>query len=152
MNSFAVDWFVRMYGTGNLTPAIVNRTPLPRLNSTDPDFAPIVARAARLICTTHEFADLWNEVMKERALFAAVKASLTPSDPRISQTWTPECGVTDSAVRARLRAELDGLIAHLYDLTEDEFNHILSTFPLVSEPVIIAARNAYRDVSLGVIH
>ena len=28
-----------------------------------------------------------------------------------------------------MRAELDGRVAHLYGLTEDEFRHILSTFP-----------------------
>jgi hypothetical protein len=25
--------------------------------------------------------------------------------------------------------EIDALVAHLYDLTEDEFSHVLSTFP-----------------------
>jgi hypothetical protein len=59
--------------------------------------------------------------------------------------------VTDPAERARLRAELDGLIAHLYGLTEAEFAHVLSTFPLVAEPVKIAALNAYRDVERGLI-
>ena len=29
-----------------------------------------------------------------------------------------------------LRAELDGLVAHLYELTDAEFRHILGTFPL----------------------
>jgi hypothetical protein len=53
--------------------------------------------------------------------------------------------------RARLRAELDGLIAHLYGLTEAEFAHILGAFPLVAEPVKIAALNAYRDVERGLI-
>jgi hypothetical protein len=57
----------------------------------------------------------------------------------------------DATSRARLRAELDGLVAHLYGLTEQEFAHILSTFPLVSEPIKLMARNAYRDVQLGLI-
>ena len=48
-------------------------------------------------------------------------------------------------------AELDGLIAHLYGLTEDEFAHILTTFPLVPDPVTVAARYAYRDVARGVV-
>lgn len=60
-------------------------------------------------------------------------------------------GATDFAERARLRAELDGLIAHLYGLTEAEFAHILSTFPLVPEPVKVAAHNAYRNVARGII-
>ena len=53
--------------------------------------------------------------------------------------------------RAKLRAELDGLIAHLYGLTEDEFAYILTTFPLVPDPVKVAAQNAYRDVEKGLI-
>jgi hypothetical protein len=52
---------------------------------------------------------------------------------------------------ARLRAELDGPIAHLYGLTEEEFAHILSTFPVVPDPVKVAAQNAYRDVERGVV-
>ena len=58
-------------------------------------------------------------------------------------------GVTDPAQRVQLRAELDGLVAHLYGLTESEFAHILTTFPLVAEPVKTAALQAYRDVAAG---
>jgi hypothetical protein len=46
---------------------------------------------------------------------------------------------------------LDGLIAHLYGLTEEEFAYILATFPLVPDPAKTAARNAYRDVERGLI-
>ena len=60
-------------------------------------------------------------------------------------------GATDPTERAKLRAELDGLIAHLYGLTEEEFAHILTTFPLVPDPVKVAAQNAYRDVERGLI-
>ena len=60
-------------------------------------------------------------------------------------------GVTNAVERAKLRAELDGLIAHLYGLTEAEFVHVLSTFPLVPDPVKIAAQNAFRDVEQGLI-
>ena len=60
-------------------------------------------------------------------------------------------GVTDAVERAKLRAELDGLIAHLYGLTEAEFVHVLSTFPLVPDPVKLAAQNAYRDAERGLL-
>ena len=60
-------------------------------------------------------------------------------------------GVTDSAERTKLRSELDGLVAHLYGLTEAELAHILGTFPLVPEPTKIAALNAWRDVERGLI-
>ena len=107
----------------------VYQVPVPRLTAQDAAFAPIVARAARLICTTPEFDALAQEVG-------------LASHP---------AGATDPAAHARLRAELDGLVAHLYGLTESEFAHVLSTFPLVAEPVKIAALNAYREVENGLI-
>ena len=60
-------------------------------------------------------------------------------------------GAIDPTERAKLRAELDGLVAHLYGLSEEEFTHILGTFPLVAEPVKVAALNAWRDVQRGLI-
>ncbi|MCT7969844.1 ATP-binding protein [Laspinema sp. D1] len=54
-------------------------------------------------------------------------------------------GVTDEGDRAQLRAELDGIIAHIYGLNEEEFTYILSTFPLVSESVKEATLEAYRN-------
>ena len=35
--------------------------------------------------------------------------------------------------------------------TEAELAHILTTFPLVAEPVKLAALNAYRDVERGLV-
>ena len=43
------------------------------------------------------------------------------------------------------------MIAHLYGLTEEEFAYILTTFPIVPEPVKVATINAYRDVERGLI-
>ncbi|WP_156952959.1 hypothetical protein [Deinococcus frigens] len=52
--------------------------------------------------------------------------------------------MSNEAGRAALRAELDGRVAHLYNLTESEFTHILGTFPLVAQEVKDAALAAYR--------
>ena len=41
------------------------------------------------------------------------------------------------------------MVAHIYGLTEDEFAYVLSTFPLVAEPVKAAALEAYRDIERG---
>ena len=57
----------------------------------------------------------------------------------------------DETERARLSAELDGLFAHLYGLTEEEFAYVLTTFPSVPDPVKIASQNAYRDIERGLI-
>jgi len=102
---------------------------MPRLTGRDPVFVRIVERAARLTCTTPEFDDLAKDVGLR----------------------SHKHGATDPAERARLRAELDGLIANLYGLTEDEFAHILVTFTIVPDPLKIAAQNAYRDVERGLI-
>ena len=48
---------------------------------------------------------------------------------------------------ARFRAELDGLVAHLYGFTEEEFAHVLSTFPVVPQETKDAALAAYRDLA-----
>jgi len=134
MNSFVIDEWLRKSVTKNISFFFVYATPVPRLTLADAGFAPIVQRATQLICTTREFEALVKKIS------AALKL------PSIAVK-----GVTDAAARAQLRAELDGLVAHLYGLSESEFAHILTTFPLVSEPVKLAARNAYRDVSLGLI-
>lgn len=126
-NSFVLDWMIRQRVSTTLNFFYMYQLAVPRL--TGREAAPFVQRAARLICAAPEFDALAAEV----------------------GLGDHTAGATDSAERARLRAELDGLIAHLYGLTEDEFAHILGTFPLVDEAVKVAARNAYRDVERGLI-
>src|SRR4030042_400242 len=115
--------------SANLNMFYIYQLPVPRLTEFDEVFGQIAKRVARLICTTPEFDDLAKEVGLKRH----------------------KDGATDPVERARLRAELDGLVAHLYGLTEEDFAYILTTFPLVPDPVKTAARNAYRDVERGVI-
>jgi hypothetical protein len=109
--------------------------PIPRLTAADAPFAPLVERAARLICTTPAFDALAREV------------NLTPRPPLRTQERGSDgvrYGVTDPAERARLRAEIDGMVAHLYGLSEAEFAHILGTFPLVAQHTKDAALAAFR--------
>ncbi len=122
-NSFVVDFILRMKVTTTLNFFYIYQLPIPRLTAQDSAFAPIVSRAAQLICTAPEFDDLAKEV----------------------GLGSHQQGVTDPVQRARLRAELDGRIAHLYGLSEAEFTHILTTFPLVDEAVKVAALHAYRE-------
>ena len=128
-NSFALDWILRQKVSTTINFFFIYQLPVPRLSEGDEGFNAIVHCVARLICTTPEFDDLARAVGLE----------------------SHRNGATDLIERSRLRAELDGLVAHLYGLTEDEFAHILSTFPLVAEAVKVAAQNAYRDVERGLI-
>ena len=129
LNSFPVDFIIRGKVSANVNMFYVYQLPIPRLTKKDMAFLPIVNRAAKLVCTAPEFDDL------------AQKVGL----------GSHKNGVADPTERAKLRAELDGLIAHLYGLTEEEVAYILSTFPLVPDPVKVAAQNAYRDVERGLI-
>lgn len=128
-NSFAFDWFLRNSVTTHVSFFFVYNTPVPRIAGDDVKFLALAKRSAQLSCTTPEFDALARD------------AGLR--DHRD--------GVTDPAVRAKLRAEIDGLVAHLYGLTDEEFLHILGTFPLVPEPGKVAAYNAFRDVARGAI-
>jgi hypothetical protein len=55
-----------------------------------------------------------------------------------------QVGATDPAERARLRAELDAIVAHLYDLSKEEFAHVLSTFPAVEKSVKQLTMEEYK--------
>ncbi|MFM6270302.1 MAG: Eco57I restriction-modification methylase domain-containing protein, partial [Dolichospermum sp.] len=105
-NSFVLDWLLRTKVSSTVNFFYVYQLPVPRLTEKDPYFQEIVERAAKLICTTAEYDELAREV------------GLT----------SHENGVTDERERGKIRAELDGIIAHLYGLTETEFSHILNTF------------------------
>lgn len=124
-NSFAVDALLRMKVSATLNFFYVYQLPLPRLTEEDASFLPLVTRAAKLICTTPEFDDLAREV----------------------GLGSHKNGATDLVERAKLRAELDGMIAHLYGLTGEEFTHILSSFPLVEQSVKDAALEAYLELA-----
>ncbi|MHB8648353.1 MAG: Eco57I restriction-modification methylase domain-containing protein, partial [Thermomicrobiales bacterium] len=125
MNSFSLDWMLRHKVNTTLNMFYIYQLPVPRLTERDAAFAPIVERAARLICTTPEFDDL----------------------ARAGGLRGHADGATDPAERDRLRAELDGIVAHLYGLTDEEFAHILATFPLVPQATKDAALAAYRALA-----
>jgi hypothetical protein len=113
-NSFILDSLIRQRVTSHVSFFFVYNLPIPRLTETDPRFKPIVERAAALICVSAEFEDLKRELV-------AKGYELKTDAPDV------------------LRAELDALVAKLYDLTADEFSHILKTFPIVKEDVKAAA-------------
>jgi hypothetical protein len=131
LNSFVVDFMIRLRVSMHITMHDVYQLPIPRLTKDDSACFPIVERAARLMCVTSEFKDLWNAVM--------------------DVPWSLTLAATTFADRARTRAELDGLIAHLYALSEAQFTSLLATFPMVPEPIKVTTHNAYRDVERGLI-
>ncbi|MBK8038481.1 MAG: Eco57I restriction-modification methylase domain-containing protein [Verrucomicrobiaceae bacterium] len=132
-NSFTVDWVVRQKVTAHCNFFYMQQLPIPRLTAKDAAFRPLVERAARLVGTSAAYDELMKEVFGKRATHATH-------------------GLTDPAARQTARAEIDALVAQLYDLTEDEFTHILSTFPLVPESVKSETSQTYtRLLQRGVL-
>jgi hypothetical protein len=124
LNSFVCDYLVRQRVTTHCNMFYVYQLRVPRLSLTDRRARPLIESASRLTCISSEFAELWQEVMEA--------------------PWSPDCGASTPVERAALRAEIDGQVAHLYGLTEEEFAHILSTFPVVPQVVKDEALAAYR--------
>lgn len=153
-NSFLLDWYVRIQGSTYLKFQNICDLPLPPKCPDTVSYDYLIARAARLLCTTPDMGALWagsfgldwtstefwypstgnmdygpaNE-QKIRQRLAESAKSLTPE-------WTAECGVhdrlpdrRDTGDRAQLRAEIDAYVAHLYGLSRDDFSYILDTFP-----------------------
>ena len=124
LNSFVLDFYLRQMVSSNINTFYIYQLPCPRLKPLDKWYKPITERAAKLICTTDQFAALWEEIMKIK--------------------WSQKVAATNDEDRNKLRAELDGIIAHLYGLTEEEFTYILSTFPIVAALQKQAALDAYK--------
>lgn len=110
-NSFVFDWLIRQKITSHLSMYIIKQMPVPRFDPINNFQRKIIANTAKLICISSEFNDL-------------AKAA------RLSGYQE---GVTDPKERAKIRAELDAIVAHLYGLSEEEFAHVLITFPIVDQ-------------------
>ncbi len=126
-NSFVLDYMVRLQVTAHLSFYFINNLSIPRLTEADPDFRPLVERAARLVGTAADFDDLLAEIFGSGATHKTH-------------------GVTDPQDRLTLRAQIDALVARLYGLSTEEFQHILSTFPLVDEATKTQSHNTYREL------
>lgn len=122
LNSLVLDYRLRMSVSANLTMFFLYQLPVPRLPATDPRVAPLVKGAAQLVCTT--------------PAYDALAAQVGLGDHTAA--------LTDPAARDQVRAELDARVAHLYGLTEAEYEHVLASFPLVPEAMKVATLQAYR--------
>ena len=115
---------LRQKVSANISMFYIYQLPIPRLKEGDKYFQEIVENAAKLICTTEEFDQLAKEV----------------------GIVSHKNGVTEEGERMAIRAKLDAIVAHLYELTPTEFQHILTTFPLVPESVKTATLKAYQNL------
>ncbi len=104
LNSFVVDYFLRLKISASINLKYLMPLCIPRLTENKPWFKELILRSAKLTCTGKEFDELANEVGITRG------------------------GVTDPQARYKLQGEIDAIVARIYGLTSSEFTYILSTF------------------------
>jgi hypothetical protein len=122
LNSHVVDFVVREKVSATLNFFYLEQLPIPRVERSHPFFKEIASRVARVTCTTSEY-----------------------------DTFARECGLECSSLsyekRLEIIAEIDALVAHLYGLEENEFRHVLSTFPIVPEEVKKMTLKKFTELS-----
>ncbi len=126
LNSFTLDYLVRFKVTTHVNMFYFYQLPVPRLSVDDAYCKAIISRAARLMCVGQEFDELRS------VLLGDVNAHVA----------------TDAAERKQLQREIDGLVAHLYSLTEKEFHHVLNSFPRLSQSDKDLLLDTYRTFDL----
>jgi len=122
LNSFVAEYLLRQRGTPQLTFSMLLQLPVPRPPEGSAAFRSIVERSAQLTCATADFADLWQDTM--------------------ASPWSEDVAASRSQDRERLRAELDGLVAHLYGLTEEEFAQFAHILTEEGREAVLAAYRA----------
>ncbi len=125
LNSLVVDFIIRMKVTTTLNFFYLYQLACPRIDHDEYISEEITSRAARLMATTPEFDGL-------------AKASGIESHKN---------GVVDANERIRMQAEIDGLVAILYELSELEFCSVLDAFPAVDQVLKAKALEAFRHFS-----
>jgi hypothetical protein len=126
LNSLVVGYLLRQRANSSVTFPVLSQVPVPHPEPASSPFSSLVELAARLTAVSAEFAGLWESAM--------------------GTFWFPPPAATDPAERARLAAEIDGRVAHLYGLTEEELAHVLKTFPTIEEAGRTAVLAAYREL------
>lgn len=122
-NSYVVDYFIRQRTHGAfLRPPIIRQLPIPLFDHKGHQYSSIVSFVTRLLTDDPTYTQLLDELS-------------------LAGYTTDRFGA-----QSKLSAydALNALIAHIYNLSEQEYEYLLSTFPLVPGPEIEAAMGAYR--------
>ncbi|MBN1581162.1 MAG: hypothetical protein JXA89_10700, partial [Anaerolineae bacterium] len=137
-NSFVYDYVARQKAGGaHLNFYVVKQLPVLPPDRYTPDLLDyIVPRVVELSYTAWDLGafarDVLDEVGQETwaRWFKEAPIHTSPA-PAWAPAGAPPPFVWDEGRRARLRAELDALYAHLYGLSREELAYVLDTFPIV---------------------
>jgi len=121
-NSFVIDYFLRQRISLHATMAAVYEIPIPTYGKNDLYFSEIVERVGSLICTTKEYDELRKELKIKHI-------SIAPNERQI------------------LISQIDAYVAKIYDITRNEFEYILNTFPIVDDKIKQQTLSEYDKLS-----
>jgi hypothetical protein len=108
LNSFTIDFIIRCKVSSDVSYFYVKQLPIPRLQDGNFFFEEIGKRVARLTATSKEYEKFAEEI-------------------------SIELGSLGERERLEINAEIDAIVALLYGLDMADLEHILSTFPIVSD-------------------
>ena len=108
LNSFVQDFIMRHKVSTNINYFHINGQPIPRFDEKNPLHQKILKHSSMLICTSDKFLNLRDELK------------------------IPEY-VTEPSKRLALEVQINACVAKIYDLTKEELEYVLETFPSVDE-------------------
>jgi N-6 DNA Methylase len=118
-NSFVLDFLMRLKVSLHLSYTILDSMPFPRFELDDSLVRKLLPLSLRLTCTGPEMTAFWNKMAK-----------LGHGNPIPLGTTPP--GFVNPGARLNARAEIDAIVAkEIFDLSRDEVEYILETFPIV---------------------
>jgi len=142
LNSFIYDYFLRQkIGGMNLTFFILKQLPvLPPSTYTTALTNFITPRVIELTYTARDLEPFARDVLAEVGV--AQWNAWFPANP-VGPDGTPRPFVWDEERRFDLRCDLDALYFHLYEISRDDVDYIMETFPIVKRKDE-AAYGSYR--------
>jgi len=130
LNSYTLDYISRQKVAGNhLAGHYLNQLPVFPPNTYTPTLTDYIApRVIELTYTARDLEPFARDVLAEVGV--AQWNAWFPQNP-VREDGTPRPFVWDEERRFDLRCDLDALYFHLYEISRDDVDYIMETFPIV---------------------
>lgn len=107
LNSLVIDYIIRLKVSSVVNYFYLYQTPIPRMNKGNIFFDIITDLSLKLSCIDESFSKLWKSVKNKE--------------------WNKE-DILDEDARQKAKNQIDALVAHMFNLTKEEFSIIIDSF------------------------